>query len=198
MIKTKIAPCSAHADSPPGPGEWVDPRDCIQAGKPAHLPLRRFDRDAPKADLLKEGERRPDGFTTRGWPFLYRFYDAARRPLYFGITSADATRLVAHRKGAEWWPLAEFIAVSVYPSYMAVEVAERAAIRHEQPRFNKRDRRGAAYVRLHVDGPAEEAAALLFRDASPGFLAELAELLVSPARFPQPEPPPPARFADEA
>ncbi|MER7477349.1 GIY-YIG nuclease family protein [Streptomyces sp. NPDC126510] len=198
MIKTKIAPCSAHADSPPEAGEWVDPWNCIQGGKPAHLPLRRLDREAPKADLLKEGERRPDRFTGTEWPFLYRFYDAGRRPLYFGITSTNATRLEAHRKGAEWWPMAEFIAVSVYPSYLSVQAAERAAIRHEQPRCNKRDRRGPAYVRLHVDGPAEEAAALLFRDASPVFLAELAELLASPARFPRPEPPPPARFADEA
>lgn len=172
-------------------------RECRKREVPAHLPLRPFDRNASKRDLLLEGEQRPRG-TGAMWPYLYRFYDADRQPLYFGISENTADRLQAHRKTAEWWPLAEFIAVSVYPDYEAVQVAERAAIRNEQPRFNKRDRRGASCVWLHVESPAEDAAALLHRHASQQFVADLVALLQTPERFPQPEPPPAIRLPDEA
>ena len=129
---------------------------------------------------------------------VYRFYDAYVKPLYIGLTYGGLERWDQHRKKAEWWSLAEYAALSFYPSYEAIQVAEKAAIRHEQPRFNKLHRRGPANASLRLHGPAEDAAAVLFRDADAEFVSELAQLLTQPARFPQPVPPPPAQFADEA
>lgn len=177
--------------------------DWLQATKemaqllPMHVPLRKLDRDAPNAGLLKPGELRPEWWLPL-WPYLYRFYDADLRPVYIGISTCTATRISSHRKRSEWWPLAEYIAISVYPSEEAAAKAERAALRHEQPRFNKQGVRGPANISIHTRGPAEEAATLLFRQADPAFVAELATLLAQPERFPQPAPPPPARFAEEA
>jgi len=125
--------------------------------------------------------------------FVYRFYDAGMSPLYIGLSHGGATRWEQHRKSAEWWPLAEYVAVSFYASYSDIRTAEKAAIRHEQPRFNRMHRRGPANALLPLHGPAEEAAARLFRDADAEFIRELAHLLTQPERFPQPEPPPPAR-----
>ncbi len=164
---------------------------------PIHFPLRKFDRQARTAALLTPEERRPDGYL-RLWPYLYRFYDADRQPLYLGISSCTAIRLDAHRRQSGWWPLAECIAISAYGTDEAVKAAERAALRQEQPRFNRAGVRGPAYARISLHGAAEDAAAVLFRDASPEFLTALATLLGQPERFPQPVPPPPARFPHEA
>lgn len=175
---------------------WAEATQEMRRHLPMHVPLRKLDREARKAELLAQGERRPEWYLPL-WPYLYRFYDANRRPLYIGISSCTAIRLDAHRKQSKWWPLAEYIAISVYPSYDAVQEAERAALRHEQPRFNKQGIRGPANVSLHVHGDAVTAAARLYREATPEFVAALAVLLAQPGRFPQPPPPPPARFANE-
>src|SRR5947207_2804128 len=74
-----------------------------------HFPARRFDREAPEWLLLPERRAGND--------ILYRFYDAEQHPLYIGITQTGAARLAAHRRRSEWWPLAEYIAVSVYPDW---------------------------------------------------------------------------------
>ena len=156
--------------------------------QPKHFPVRRFDRDAPTRNLLTE--------TRLGDRVLYRFYDASRQPIYIGITHTGDARLAAHRKRSPWWPLAEYIAVSVYPNWTELEKAERAAIRAESPRFNKTGTSWRQQVVLRLDGEAADAAAELHRIARPEFLSELAELLAQPERFPQPEPPPPVRFPD--
>lgn len=183
--------------------KWAFPESQLEATRamarqlPMHVPLRRLDREAPKAELLERGELRPDWYLPL-WPYLYRFYDADLKPLYIGISSCCATRIDNHRKRSEWWPLAEYIAISVYPTHEAVLEAERAALRHERPSFNKQGVRGPANVSINTRGPVEAAAALLFRQVDPTFMAELADLLAQPDRFPQPDPPPPARFADES
>lgn len=158
--------------------------------QPKHFPVRRFDRDASTWNLLTE--------TRLGDRVLYRFYDADRQPVYIGITHTGDARLAAHRKRSEWWPLAEFIAVSVYPNWTALEKAETAAIRAERPRFNKAKTLWRQQVVLRLDGEATDVAAELHRIARPEFISELAELLAQPERFPQPEPPPPAQFAGES
>jgi hypothetical protein len=163
---------------------------------PMHLPLRQLDRNARTAELLHLGERRPEWWLPL-WPYLYRFYDAEQQPLYIGISSCHATRLDSHRRRSEWWPLAEYVAISVYPNQADVAEAERAALRHEKPRFNKQGVRGPARIAIQTRKPAEEAAALLFQQADPGFVAQLASLLAQPDWFPQPEPPPSARFAED-
>jgi hypothetical protein len=162
---------------------------------PMHVPLRKLDRNAPTAKLLEPGERRPDWWLPL-WPYLYRFYDADLQPLYIGISSCYATRINTHRKRSAWWPFAEYIAISVYPTQDLVAEAERAALRHEKPRFNKQGVHGPANVSINTRGPVEEAAALLLRQVDPAFVADLAALLMRPDQFPQPEPPPPATFAD--
>ncbi|WP_145503191.1 GIY-YIG nuclease family protein [Streptomyces sp. CFMR 7] len=163
---------------------------------PLHFPLRRLDRDAPTAQLMTAEEQRPVGWLPL-WPYLYRAYDADVQPLYIGISSCSPVRLDNHRRLSEWWPLAEYIAISAYGTARAVEEAERAALRNEQPRFNKRGVRGPANVSINAHGDPEAAAAHLFRQASPEFIAALADLLLQPGRFPQPVPPPPAQFAPE-
>ena len=162
---------------------------------PLHFPARRLDRAAPTKELMTREEQRPKGYLTL-WPYLYRFYGADQRPLYLGISSCSPTRLDGHRRQADWWPLAEYIAISAYPTDAAVKEAERAAIRAEWPRFNKQLVRGPATVKVPLHGEPAEAAALLFREAMPEFLAELTELLGQPGRFPQPTPPPSA-FGDQ-
>ncbi|MFF6781391.1 GIY-YIG nuclease family protein [Streptomyces sp. NPDC012510] len=163
-----------------------------------HFPLRKLDRDAPTRGFLAPEMRHAAWRSSYKFHLVYRFYDADLQPLYIGLTYGGLERWDQHRKKAEWWPLAEYAAVSFYESYDAIKVAEKAAIRHEQPRFNKLHRRGPANASLHLRGPAEDAAAVLFRDADTEFINELAQLLTQPERFPQPAPPPPARFADEA
>lgn len=163
-----------------------------------HFPLRKLDRDAPTRHFLVPEMRHPEWPQSHKFHLVYRFYDADLKPLYIGITHGGMERWDQHRKRSEWWPLAEYVAVSFYESHDAVKIAEKVAIRQEQPRFNKVHMRGPANASLHLHGPAEAAAAQLFRDADPEFISELAQLLTQPERFPQPEPPPPARFADEA
>lgn len=157
--------------------------------QPRHFPVRPFDRDAPTRHLLIE--------TRLGDRVLYRFYDADRKPLYIGITHTGDARLAAHRRRSEWWAQVEYIAVSVYPSWAALEEAELAAIRAEGPRFNKAKTLWRQQVVLRLDGDPEEVATELHRIARPTFLSELAALLAQPERFPQPAPPPRLKFPDE-
>lgn len=152
---------------------------------PVHLPLRRLDRNARTSDLMTPDERR---LPTRH--LVYRFYDTEQLPIYAGVTGVGAIRWDAHRKRSSWWPLAEYVAVSAYPSYEAMREAERATIRSECPRFNKQAIGGPANVKIPLHGAARDAAALIHREAMPEFIAELAALLARPDLFPQPEPPP--------
>ncbi|MFB7115188.1 GIY-YIG nuclease family protein [Streptomyces sp. NPDC056291] len=157
---------------------------------PVHLPPQRIDRDAPYASLELPKWRCVSST-------LYRFYGADRQPLYIGQTTVLSGRFDDHRRYSAWWPKVEYVAVSIYAGYNGALEHEKAAIRREQPRFNRQGLRGRKYQQLHLHGPAEEAAALLFEQADPEFITELASLLRQPERFPQPEPPPLPRFADE-
>lgn len=157
--------------------------------EPKHFPVRPLDRDAPVKDLLLPAERKPEGHGPL-WHFVYRFYDAAKAPLYIGITSCNATRWDQHRKHSEWWLLAEYVAVSVYGTSEELEAAEKAAIRREQPQFNRQFKRWPTQTAIRLDGKPEDVAAHLFSVARPEFLHELARLLAAPERFPQPAPPP--------
>lgn len=157
--------------------------------EPKHFPARRLDHNAPNWKLLTE--------TRVGDRVLYRFYDANRQPLYIGITHTGDTRIATHRRQSKWWPLAEYLAVSVYPNWSSMEKAERAAIRAEKPRFNKAGTQWRQQVIVRLDADPKDVAEELHRIARPEFLAELAALLTQPERFPQPPPPPPARFADD-
>lgn len=175
--------------------DWATETRSLLKLMPLHMPTRSFDREAPTAELLIPGERRPDWFLNL-WHYVYRFYDAEQQPLYTGISSCSAVRLDNHRRRSEWWPLAEYIAISVYASQGGAEEAERAALRKERPRFNKQGVNGPMRVLLPVREP-EEAAALLYRQALPEFLEAFVALMNEPSRFPQPTAPPPAWGPDD-
>lgn len=162
---------------------------------PVHFPLRALCRDAPTNELLAPEWRHPDGVHRLG-NLLYRCYDASQQPLYIGLTGCSGVRLDTHRRKSEWWPLAEYIAVSAYATREDLKEAERAALRHERPRFNQVAVQGPANIKIPLHQGAEQAATQLFREALPEFLTELAALLAQPDRFPQPAPPPPARFIE--
>jgi hypothetical protein len=68
---------------------------------------------------------------------VYRFYDAHRRLLYIGMTTSHPVgRWNGHRKNAEWWGLAAFVSVEwIFDKTTAA--VEKAAIRAEQPLYNK-------------------------------------------------------------
>lgn len=160
-----------------------------------YFPLRKLDRGAHTKQFLTPEMEHPEWSRAHRFDFLYRFYGSDLRPLYYGITAGSASRWDQHRKRAEWWSLAEYVAVSFYPSYTAVQAAEKAAIRRDQPRYNKQFSRWPASIPLRLDQTPEYAAEQIFRDASPEFIAELVALLARPDLYPQPQPPP-AAFAD--
>lgn len=159
---------------------------------PKHFSARPLDRDAPVRELLTPEER---GTYFLVGPYVYRFYAADRQPLYIGITTGSAVRWYGHRRESEWWPLAEFVAVSFYDSYEEAAKAEMAAIRAERPRFNRQGMKPRMQCLIKFGDGAESIAAELHRAMSPDLVRELAGLLGAPERFPSPTPPPPA-FVD--
>ncbi|MGV9913426.1 GIY-YIG nuclease family protein [Streptomyces tendae] len=152
-----------------------------------HFPARRVDRDV-EWELLGL----PDGLDVGN--LLYRLYGGDRTPIYIGKTTTSIARLEQHRRHAEWYGLVEFTAMSLYPDHTLLLRAERAAIRGEQPRFNKQDRRGRRRVELDLRGPAEAAAATLLDEADPQFLADLMRILGTPSRSLQAAAPPPPQW----
>lgn len=157
--------------------------------QPKHYPAMQFDGNAPTWQLLPQ--------TRLGDRVLYRFYDAERQPLYIGITHTGHARLASHKNRSDWWSLAAYLAISVYPNWSALEEAETAAIRAERPRFNKAKTSWRQRVVLRLDGDPEEVAAELHKIGRPEFIRELAALLAQADRYPQPTPPPTAFLASE-
>ncbi|WP_405893818.1 GIY-YIG nuclease family protein [Streptomyces sp. NBC_00104] len=166
----------------------------MDATEPKHFPTRRLDRDAPVADLLTTEEM------SSHWaigPYVYRFYAADQRPVYFGVSSGSALRLVDHRRTAAWWPLVEFISISVYPTYREATKAETAAIQAESPAFNRQGLRPRKQAVIKFEDGAQAIAAELHRAAPTELVRDLARLLAAPELF-QPTPPPGPVFVDEA
>ncbi|GGQ49613.1 hypothetical protein GCM10010250_21430 [Streptomyces althioticus] len=155
-----------------------------------HLPVRRFDRHARPKDLLLDREHRS------GRHAVYRFYAHAGQPLYIGYSGALGLRLADHRRTSQWWPLAEFFAVSFYPTMTAATVAESAAIRAERPAFNRQRTPERTRMECRFEDGAERIAAEFHRIAPPQLVRELASLLASPELFPDEVPPPAPRFED--
>ncbi|XVV35038.1 GIY-YIG nuclease family protein [Streptomyces sp. CA-100214] len=126
---------------------------------PVHLPMRRLDREEPLSALVI-----PRGLNSN--KVLYRIYDEAQRPLYFGRSTGVDLRLKNHRRHARWWDEAAFLAVSVYATADDLAEAERAALRNERPRANTATVHGPENARVSLRD-AEEAAAVLFREPCP-------------------------------
>lgn len=95
---------------------------------PLHLPARRLDHVHHWPSL-----RVPN---VRGTSAVYRAYDEERRLLYIGRSAALRIRLDDHRRVSEWWPLAAYLAVSLYRGQRGCEGPEAAAIYQERPPFN--------------------------------------------------------------
>lgn len=85
--------------------------------------------------------------------YVYRCYDAAGRLLYVGCTFHVKSRLAAHRHGsgaakASRWLQVTMAAYEVegpYPTKEAGLAAEAAAIRTEQPLFNRQGQQKAGW-----------------------------------------------------
>ncbi|MEU1787054.1 GIY-YIG nuclease family protein [Streptomyces sparsogenes] len=99
--------------------------------------LRRFDPHAPSKQLATDEESPRYGSATA----LYRFFDKEQQLLYVGITGQPRERWPKHRRKAEWWPQAAFVAVEIHPTEWQALDAERAAIAAENPQFNKRSKK---------------------------------------------------------
>ena len=68
---------------------------------------------------------------------LYRYFDERTLPLYIGITGDLAIREQGHISASRWAELVASSTVTRYPTRRAALEAERAAIKGEQPLFNK-------------------------------------------------------------
>lgn len=69
--------------------------------------------------------------------FLYRAFTSQDRLLYVGITSNWAARLGEHAEGSDWMELCTRLTVEKFETREEVERAEIAAIKKEQPLYNK-------------------------------------------------------------
>jgi predicted GIY-YIG superfamily endonuclease len=67
---------------------------------------------------------------------LYRFYAADGALLYIGITVNPKARDYQHAAKSPWWPESARKDICWYETWPAAELAERAAIRAERPRYN--------------------------------------------------------------
>ena len=68
--------------------------------------------------------------------FVYRVYDADARLIYVGETGNLFQRLDTHAMQTWWAPQVAHVKATVYPSRELALAAERACIRHEDPRWN--------------------------------------------------------------
>jgi hypothetical protein len=75
--------------------------------------------------------------------WLYRMFDTHGDLLYIGISGALGARMDLHRTGKPWWPEVDHvIATMIGQEHTALDL-ERATIRAEMPRHNKRSKPGA-------------------------------------------------------
>lgn len=131
------------------------------------------DRDTPHAQAIAAAKRRarthtavpvtlPDsrqgvrfqatdvfGYSSLPWSrtapgtWLYRMHDTHGDLLYIGISGALGARMDLHRTDKPWWPdVDHVIATMVGQEHIALDL-ERAAIRAEMPRHNRRSKPGA-------------------------------------------------------
>lgn len=79
---------------------------------------------------------------------VYRHFDACGRLLYVGSTSDPEARWKQHQRQSGWVMagLVDSVTIEWWPSRAAARTAERAAIRNENPIYNR--------LRPKVGGPA--------------------------------------------
>lgn len=81
---------------------------------------------------------------------LYRFYDAAERLLYVGITDSVEARFAAHRDKF-WWPEVARHTIEWIDTRQSAEAAEKAAMREERPLWNVQSSPWIAVTDEHGD-----------------------------------------------
>ena len=69
--------------------------------------------------------------------FLYRHFSASGRLLYVGISHHPIVRTDSHRSGSPWFDGITRIELQKYPSRATAARAELAAIRNENPLYNR-------------------------------------------------------------
>lgn len=70
--------------------------------------------------------------------YVYRTYDAAGLPVYFGCSSRLTHRLQEHSRSASWWPLvATMRFTGPFTDRAGALSFEAKAIMREGPRFNE-------------------------------------------------------------
>jgi hypothetical protein len=86
---------------------------------------------------------------------LYRAFDVRRRLIYVGISDGPLLRFNAHTGAAAWAQYAEVITLERFASRGIAAAAELAAIRDEDPVFNKYGRplaRWQEWMAVYPDG----------------------------------------------
>jgi hypothetical protein len=67
---------------------------------------------------------------------VYRCWDENNVLLYVGLSNQISMRLAAHARTSPWYSLTTVVTSESFPTRILAEVAERKAIRTEQPKFN--------------------------------------------------------------
>lgn len=70
---------------------------------------------------------------------LYRFFDSQGTLLYVGISKEWVSRIKTHEKYADFYSAVAGMTLERFPDRKSVEDAERAAIKSENPLFNRMD-----------------------------------------------------------
>lgn len=69
--------------------------------------------------------------------FLYRLFDSAEKLLYIGVTTDCEKRIHTHRSEKSWGNRIECASIKEYDSKQDAMRAEREAIEHENPAYNR-------------------------------------------------------------
>ena len=68
---------------------------------------------------------------------LYRFFTEDDLLLYVGISISPAQRFKQHATDKAWWHEVSHATMQHFPDRQSAEMAERRAIRHESPQYNR-------------------------------------------------------------
>lgn len=108
---------------------------------------------------------------------LYRHFDAANVLLYVGIALSPASRTSQHRRNASWFSQVARIEIEWFISREGAELAEREAIRTENPIFNLVHKR--TYIEMRREQQQEKRARLKHQQAGRKRVAEQVIALTS-------------------
>lgn len=89
--------------------------------------------------------------------YLYRYFDEQNQLLYVGISLSAINRLAQHKRVADWASLVRRVSIESFESRAAALVAEKKAIRTENPLYNiKGKKSGLSTIKMTVSGGVEQ------------------------------------------